>query len=415
MLKDKCVVRNQAYRRSEFSIRERHNERLNESYYNGDITKEESINNVYFKTCTGTYEQEFNRMVDSGEISLRGLQANAKVFDELVFDVNTDYFERNGGYEFAKQFYQEAYNLAVQEAGGEEYILSAVMHADERNKALSEQYGRDIFHYHLHVVYIPIVDKEVYFRKNNKDPNLAGKLKEVIKQVSHCKKWPKFRDENGRWINSYSLLQDRFFEHMKAAGYDDIERGERGSTAENLSVIEYKTLKETERAAVMTAEADKKQQDVDELDEKAGKKKKYIEKLDGDITVKKKVKANFEIIDNIGKYNKIFNTYTVLAGDMDDLKTLAKKSYTDSKKANDMKKERDKAVAERDKAVKELNEVKKEPASITDNIKWGKFMQALKRAPKRLMEVIEDILRKPPENTTPELIPAKRKSIEISM
>jgi len=248
MLKDKCVVRNQAYRRSEFSIRERHNERLNESYYNGDIIKEQSINNLYFKTCAGTYEQEFNRMVDSGEISLRGLQANAKVFDELVFDVNSDYFERNGGYEFAKQFYQEAYNLAVQEAGGEEYILSAVMHADERNKALSEQYGRDIFHYHLHVVYIPIVDKEVYFRKNNKDPNLAGKLKEIIKQVSHCKKWSKFRDENGRWINSYSLLQDRFFEHMKAAGYDDIERGERGSTAENLSVIEYKTLKETERA-----------------------------------------------------------------------------------------------------------------------------------------------------------------------
>jgi len=408
MSKDKCVVRNQAYRRSEFSIRERHNERLNESYYNGDIIKEQSICNVYFKSCSGTYEQEFNRMVDSGEISLRGLQENAKVFDELVFDVNTDYFERNGGYEFAKQFYQEAYNLAVKEAGGEEYILSAVMHADERNKALSEQYGRDIFHYHLHVVYIPIVDKEVYFRKNNKDPNLAGKLKEVIKQVSHCKKWSKFRDENGCWINSYSLLQDRFFEHMRAAGYDDIERGECGSTAENLSVIEYKTLKETERAAAMAAEADKKQQDVDALDEKAGKKKKYIEKLDGDIIIKKKVKANFEIIDNIGKYNKIFNTYTVPAGDMDDLKTLAKKSYSDTKKANDMKKERDKAVAE-------LTEVKKKLPSIKDNLKWGKFLQALARAPKRLMEVIEDILRKPPEIQTPEKVVSRQKSNEISL
>jgi hypothetical protein len=34
---DRCVVRNQAYRRGEFNIRERHNERKNVSYGNGDI------------------------------------------------------------------------------------------------------------------------------------------------------------------------------------------------------------------------------------------------------------------------------------------------------------------------------------------------------------------------------------------
>ena len=142
---DKCVVRNNAYRRGEFNVRERHNERKNDNYHNDDIIKERSAYNIRFKECPGTYEQEFNRMVDDGEISLRGLQADAKVFDELIFDVNSDYFEKNGGYEYAKEFYEEAYKLAVQEAGGEEYILSAVMHADERNKALSEQYGRDIF------------------------------------------------------------------------------------------------------------------------------------------------------------------------------------------------------------------------------------------------------------------------------
>ncbi|WP_222428136.1 plasmid recombination protein [Sporomusa sp. KB1] len=80
-------------------------------------------------------------------------QPDAKVIDELVFDVNTAYFDRNGGYEYAKEFFAEAYRLAVQEAGGEQYVLSAVMHADERNRALSEQLGRDVFHYHLPVVY----------------------------------------------------------------------------------------------------------------------------------------------------------------------------------------------------------------------------------------------------------------------
>jgi len=405
--KDMCVVRNQAYRRSEFNIRERHNDRKNENYYNGDIIKDQSINNVYFKTCPGTYEQEFYRMVDSGEISLRGLQANAKVFDELIFGVNSDYFERNGGYEYAKQFFSEAYNLAVEEAGGEEYILSAVMHADERNKALSEQYGRDVFHYHLHVIYVPIVEKKVYFRKNNKDPNLAGKLREVIKQVSHSKKWPRFKDETGRLINSYSLLQDRFHEHMKTAGYDDIERGERGSTAEHLSVIEFKTLKESERVTIMTAEADKKQKAVDVLDQKADKKQAHLDKLDEQIVVKKKSIAKIEDIDNMGK-PALLGGINLTVKDFNELKTLAKRSINDRSNYTKMKKERDKAVAE-------LAETKKKIPSIADNLKWGKFISALKRAPKRLMEVIEDILRKPPEKNTPELSPVKSKNTEISM
>jgi len=82
---NRCVVRNQAYRRGGFNIRERHNERKNESYGNGDILPERSNLNVYYKSCPGTYEQEFNRMVENGTVSLRGLKPDAKVFDELVF------------------------------------------------------------------------------------------------------------------------------------------------------------------------------------------------------------------------------------------------------------------------------------------------------------------------------------------
>lgn len=154
---NKSVVRNQAYPKSEFNVRERHNERKNESYGNGDIVPERSALNVHFKRCEGTYEQEFNRMVESGVVSLRGLKAKANVFDEFVFDVNTAYFENHGGYEYAKAFYAEAYKQAVNEAGGEQYVLSAVLHADERNIALSDELGRDVFHYHLHVVYCQVI------------------------------------------------------------------------------------------------------------------------------------------------------------------------------------------------------------------------------------------------------------------
>ena len=73
--------------------------------------------------------------------------------------VNSAYFYNHGGYEFAKQFYEDAYRAAVEIVGGEQYILSAVMHADERNRAMSEALGQDVFHYHLHVVYVPVVGK----------------------------------------------------------------------------------------------------------------------------------------------------------------------------------------------------------------------------------------------------------------
>ena len=51
-------------------------------------------------------------------------------------------------YDFAKQFYTDAYKSAIEIVGGEQYILSAVMHADERNRAMSDALGQDVYHYH---------------------------------------------------------------------------------------------------------------------------------------------------------------------------------------------------------------------------------------------------------------------------
>jgi len=198
------VVRNEAYRRGSLNVRERHNERKNENYFNADIVSERAELNIYFKKCDGTYEQTFDKLLADGVISTRGLKPDAHIVDEFIFDVNTEYFELRGGYEYAKKFYEEAYRLAVKEIGDEKYILSAVMHADERNVSVSEQLGHDVYHYHLHVVYIPVVEKEVYFKKNNKNPEIAGKLKEVIHQVSHSKKWPRAiqLDEHGDPVRS---------------------------------------------------------------------------------------------------------------------------------------------------------------------------------------------------------------------
>lgn len=99
---DRCVVRNQAYRRSGLGIRERHNERKNRGYANADIDLSRAGLNVHFKRCEGTYAEAFDRLVENGTVSTRGLKQDAKVVDEMVFDVNSAYYECNGGYEYTR-------------------------------------------------------------------------------------------------------------------------------------------------------------------------------------------------------------------------------------------------------------------------------------------------------------------------
>ena len=228
-----------------------------------DIVPEREGMNVHFKTPTADYTAMFDQMVADGTISIRGLKADAEKFGELIFDVNSAYFYNNGGYEFAKQFYAEAYKSAIEIVGGEQYILSAVMHADERNRAMSEVLGQDVYHYHLHVVYISVVEKEILWSKRCKDEALRGTLKERIMQVSMGKKWASepALDENGQELRSksgkpvlkksYSVLQDNFFNHMRTAGYTDFERGERGSSEEHLTVTQFKVEREQERRAYL--------------------------------------------------------------------------------------------------------------------------------------------------------------------
>lgn len=352
---DRCVVRNKAYRKAGLGIRERHNERKNSGYANTDIDRARAALNVHFKRCEGSYAEAFERMVENGTISTRGLKQDAKVVDEMVFDVNSAYFERNGGYAYAKRFFEEAYRLAVKEAGGEEYILSAVMHADERNRALSEQLGRDIYHYHLHVVYVPVVEKEVKWTKRCKDPALVGTTKEVIHQVSHSKKWASEkaldkegniqRDENGKalLINAYSLLQDRFFEHMQAAGFKDFERGERGSTAAHLGVLEYKIKQDKERLAGLAGDVADKEEQAAALDKTLKQKGKQLAGLDKQLTVTEKASAMYSELERMGKKN-LWGHMELLPEEFKKLLTLAKSGLASQGKLLELQRQLTEAV-----------------------------------------------------------------------
>ena len=165
------------------------------------------------------------------------------------------------------------------------------MHADERNRAMSEALGEDVYHYHLHVVYIPVVEKQILWSKRCKDESLRGTVKETITQVSRSKKWDSkpVLDENGNPMlnakgkkilkSSYSVLQDDFFHFMRAAGYTDVERGERGSTEEHLTVTQFKVQAEQQRLEAVTGQVAQAEQSLEDAKSATEKQKKKLEAL----------------------------------------------------------------------------------------------------------------------------------------
>ena len=294
---DRTNARNRRLTATKIGNTQQHNEREKDSYVNQDIVPERTPLNIHFKTPSAGYQEMFAQMEADGVISTRGIKADAFRYGELVFDVNSAYFYNHGGYDFAKQFYTDAYKSAIEIVGGEQYILSAVMHADERNRAMSEALGEDVYHYHLHVVYVPVVQKEVRWTKRCKDKSLVGKVKETIMQVSMSKKWaskPAVDDVTGEPLltakgkpvlrKSYSVLQDDFFRAMRNAGYDDLERGERGSSEEHLTVTQFKVERERERLAQLQAatvlaqaEAEKRKKEADAAEKKAAQAKAKLD------------------------------------------------------------------------------------------------------------------------------------------
>ena len=216
--------------------------------------------NVHFKKpFAPTYMEQLKQMEADGMVSLRGLRKDATLFNEIVIDVNTMYFERNGGYEYAKQFYEEAFHF-IEEKFGADNVISAVMHADEINVAATEELGKEVYHYHLHAMVLPVVEKEILWSKRCKDEKLRGTVKEVVHQISHSKKWKSdipLTDEKGNPLlrkngkpmfrASYSILQDELFNYMTERGFKGFQRGEYGSTAEHLTSLQYQIKQDKER------------------------------------------------------------------------------------------------------------------------------------------------------------------------
>ena len=300
----------------------------------------------------------------------------------------------HGGYEYARQFYEEAYKSAVEIVGGEQYILSAVMHADEINRAMSEALGKDVFHYHLHVVYVPVVEKQILWSKRCKDEALRGTVKETIMQVSRSKKWlsKPAVDKDGKPIlqvngkpvlrKSYSVLQDDFFQHMRAAGYTDVERGERDSTEEHLTVTQFKVAKEKQRLEAVTAELNQKEAQLDDTTQAAEKKKQELKSLQAQTKAATGIAVTVQELESMGK--KSFTGNIVLTPDeCRTLKNYAVSSFAE--KAEKLKYQQKYETAKKDAGV-----WKKRYEKLLEQAQ--PYLDAVKLAPERVRAFLNAVL-----------------------
>ena len=215
-----AIIRNENHKMNAVSLLERHNERLNHNYSNKDIDLSRTSKNYHLKKIqTETYQQEFERIRTrqelKGNLRLHG-EKQSTVLCEFLSTSDKEFFDRIGK-ERTRRFFEDAYDFVTAKAGGEQYVLSAVVHMDEATP-------------HMHVAFIPVINGKD--RKGN-----------PCKRIN-CSEFWKGRD-------SYSRLQDEYYDFITSRGYE-LERGEKGRTSEHLSVAEYKLKKTEEQLAAMS-------------------------------------------------------------------------------------------------------------------------------------------------------------------
>ena len=384
---DRTSVRNLAVSDKAVGNTQQHNEREKDSYRNPDIIPQRVAWNVHFKKPAASYTDLFAQMEANGTISTRGLKPDATHYCELIFDVNSAYFDNHGGYEFAKQFYEDAYQAAVQIVGGEQYILSAVMHADEINHAMTEALGREVYHYHLHVVYVPVVEKQILWSKRCKDKALVGTVKETVMQVSRSKKWASkpLLDDAGKPVlqksgkpvlkKSYSVLQDDFFNYMRNAGYTDVERGERGSTEEHLTVTQFKVRREQERLDTLTAQADQQKQSLAAIQKKS--------------TLTKNALIHAQDVATLGKKTLLGN-YSLTEEEFSQLKSQAAHGFMVDVENRQLKQQLSAA---------QQNSINWQTRYRNLRNEVQPYLDAMRHAPERVRYFFENLLAQKPERT----------------
>lgn len=231
-----------------------------------------------------------------------------------------------------------------------------------------------MFHYYLHVVYIPVVEKQIPWFKGCKDKSLVRTVKETIMQVSSSKNgclnqhWTNrgltILQKNGKPVlrKSYSVRQDDLSQVMCDAGYSDVERGELGSSQEHLTVTQFKVEREQERLEQPTAQTRQKEQQAASLEKK-------IEKI-------QRQQVSVQEVEQIEPHAVPFSSIVMLdRSKCKNLAAAAKKFYIKERKEPRLQKALD-------TAMKMISELKAKVAALTAELAEYKSVRSQLRIAK---------------------------------
>lgn len=240
-----------------------HNERRSESHDNIHIKKERTPDNYYWIKPADTYTALYDDLLKRNVISEKGLKETSTRIETAVIDIKAKYFDND--YQKAVEVYSKPVEAFIDKVG-KDFVLSAVMHADE--VFTDTKTGEELVHYHVHIAYIPTVKKskrwsratakkdpslyerdeegniiyvEEYNRKTKKTERLPlTKIKEEYTQVSHSNF---YKNRFPGDTKTYSRLQDFIADQVREY---DLFRGNERATEDELTTNEY-TAKEQRR------------------------------------------------------------------------------------------------------------------------------------------------------------------------
>ena len=315
-----AIIRNTKYKRENLKGIYRHNERRNKNYSNDNIDKEKSYLNYSLKSPKYRYDKEFDIMKE--KYNLKGqIKTVSNIACEYIITSDKQFFETIGEEE-TKRYFETAYNFVAEYKNlGEQYIMSAKVHMDEKTP-------------HMHLIFLPVV--HTMDKKGNDIDKLA------------CSEFWKEKD-------SYRRLQDAFYQYMTSHNFE-LERGvlKEETGREHLDIKEYKEItnfyKTKEKLQNMKLELP----DVPEIDDikMVRWSKKRDEKILEDIIKPKDYLINELYQNNLQMHQQLLRQAKMV------------------EEAEKYQKERNKIMADNRDLHKQVDDIKVEYKEKEGNLEW---------------------------------------------
>lgn len=236
-------------------------ERTTKRHRNEDIDCERTPLNYYFKKSEGGLNAQWKQTMQDLNATFKETK-KAIAFEGIIVTSDTAFFEKLGWIrgrptpDAVKQFFCDCYDFILREIGyhgGDENILSAVVHMDETTP-------------HLQLYYVPLVDegrKKVYAK--GADGKVLRNARGSPIQAKDCRgkslyeyvplENPKicssdFWEMRGSQL-SYGNLQDEF--HERVGWRYQLERGEVGSNKKHTTKYQWKKQQQEKELAKKAA------------------------------------------------------------------------------------------------------------------------------------------------------------------